>query len=75
MIFRHIEAVLQKIDPKVARAVGRDFGDVDVECEACAHVGVEGVGSRGVLAAINPMEVDKAVDNSLFTPENSRFDE
>ena len=69
MIFRHIEAVLQKINPNVARAVGRDFSEDDVESEARAHVGVEGVGSRGVLAAIpHLIEVDKALDNSLFTP-------
>ena len=61
--------MLQKIDPNVARAVGRNFSEVDVECEARAHVGVEGLWSRGVLAAIpHLIEVGKALDNSLFTP-------
>ena len=68
-----IRYVLKQEEANVARAMGRDLGQVDIDGEARAHVGVKRVRSRAVLAAVSLLEImGRAHDNRLFAPVISR---
>lgn len=68
-----IRYVLKQEDANVARAMGRDLGQVDIDGEARAHVGVKRVRSRAVLAAVSLFEImGGAHDNRLLAPVISR---